>query len=273
MYFLWLGCSIVVLLFIFHSSKGDLLFTKDHKATRPPLSPPVQAPTEKPTLDEHNNNRHKPRYIFVDLGANSADSLAVFLKQENAKFQFDFPRPDWATYDQAEIYLFEANPHFNTVLVQAREHNDALGIKVNIFPSTVVDVRDGTRTFFLDTVNEANDFWGSSIYATHPDAVRSKSNGTELSAINISRWLLMNTLPQDFVVVKMDIEGAEYEVVPHMAEMSVWTVIDHLLIEWHPAAQSSATAKEADLMDARAKAAIEKLKAEGINVPEYNSPA
>jgi len=167
-----------------------------------------------------------------------------------------------------EIYLFEANPYFDTALVQAKEHYDALGIKVNIFPSTVVDVRDGTRTFFLDTVNTANDFWGSSTHANHPDAIKSESNGTELSAINISRWLLMNTLPRDFVVVKMDIEGAEYEIIPHMAEMSVWTVVDYLLVEWHNFALEAA-----DYNEARAMAAVEMLKAEGVNMPSYDSAA
>ena len=44
---------------------------------------------------------HKPRYIFVDLGANGADSLEAFLQKERTKFQYDFPRPDWATHDQA----------------------------------------------------------------------------------------------------------------------------------------------------------------------------
>lgn len=126
-------------------------------------------------------------------------------------------------------------------------------------------MRDGTRTFFLDTVNESNDFWGSSIYADHPDAVRSKSNGTELSAINISRWLLMNTRPKDFVVVKMDIEGAEYEVITHMAEMSAWIVIDYLLVEWHTGMAKAYH----DL----ANAAMEKLKKEGVQMPTYNSPA
>jgi FkbM family methyltransferase len=164
-----------------------------------------------------------------------------------------------------EIYLFEANPIFNTALVQAKEHYDELGIKVNIFPSTVADVRDGTRTFFFDTTPD-HDSLGSSIYASHPDVVKSKTNGTELSAINISRWLLMNFLPRDFVVVKMDIEGSEYEIVPHMAEMSVWTVVDHLLVEWHGSVPDNP-----EFSHAIAKAAEEKLKAEGVNMPWYDS--
>ena len=165
-----------------------------------------------------------------------------------------------------DIYLFEANPIFNPALIRAKEKYDALGINVNIFPSTVVDVKDGTRTFFLDTVNTDHDFWGSSIYATHPDAVSSNSNGTVLTSINLSRWLLMNTLPRDFVVVKMDVEGAEYELIPHMVEMGVWTVVDHLFIEWH-----AINVPEGDVE--RAGAAAEKLKAEGVNLPSYDSAA
>ena len=46
-------------------------------------------------------NPHKGRYVFVDLGANRADSLEVFLGHENSKFVFDFPRPDWATHEEA----------------------------------------------------------------------------------------------------------------------------------------------------------------------------
>jgi hypothetical protein len=74
----------------------------------------------------------------------------------------------------------------------------------------------------------------------------------------------MNTLPRDFVVVKMDVEGAEYELVPHMAEMGMWTVVDHLLIEWH----GIEVPEDQVLL---AKAAVEKLKAEGVNLPSYES--
>lgn len=46
-----------------------------------------------PRLARHNK---KPRYIFVDLGANSADSLEVVVTHEDAKFEYDFLCPDWA---------------------------------------------------------------------------------------------------------------------------------------------------------------------------------
>ena len=164
-----------------------------------------------------------------------------------------------------EIFLFEANPTFNTALVEAKERYDEKGIKVNIYPSTVADLKDGTRTFYLDNVNSGNDFWGSSTHANHPDVVKSHTNGTELTAINVARWLLMNTLPRDFVVVKMDIEGSEYEIIPHMVEMKIWTVLDHLLVEWHPSTLSEGYDVE------QVNAASEILEARGVNMPKYDS--
>lgn len=76
----------------------------------------------------------------------------------------------------------------------------------------------------------------------------------------------MNTLPHDFVVVKIDIEGSEYDVIPHMVEMSAWKVIDYLLIEWHETLPD-------EIALAKAKAAADKLVAEGVKMPPYSSPA
>ncbi|KAJ6789013.1 hypothetical protein PWT90_10840 [Aphanocladium album] len=206
----------------------------------------------------------QPRYIFVDLGANGADSLETFLQTPSAKFKYNFPTPPWATHDEAEIFLFEANPVFNDALVYAKQKHGALGRRITIYPSTVVDTKDGLRTFYLDEVNSANDYWGSSTYKNHPDAVASGAKGTELSAVNIARWLLMNTLPRDFVVVKMDIEGAEYDILPHLAEMRVWTVVDVLLVEWHDNLPTD-EARQAAIKG------IEKLKHEGVSCPKYDS--
>lgn len=61
------------------------------------VSPPSQASGDSNALSA---NPGKQRYIFVDLGANRADSLEVFLKHP-AKFEYDFPRPSWATHEEA----------------------------------------------------------------------------------------------------------------------------------------------------------------------------
>ena len=77
----------VIFLFAFILSAVILLATYRHHSILLPISSRQQQP--------------KPRFIFVDLGANRGDTLEVFLGEENAKFQYEFPRPDWATYDQA----------------------------------------------------------------------------------------------------------------------------------------------------------------------------
>ncbi|KAM3525728.1 hypothetical protein NHJ13051_003814 [Beauveria bassiana] len=187
-----------------------------------------------------------------------------FLETPEAKFKYNFPAPQWATHDDAEIFLFEANPVFNDALVHARQKYAAVGTAITIYPSTVVDTTDGLRTFYLDEVNGDHNYWGSSTYKNHPDAIASGGKGTELSAINIARWLLMNTLPHDFVVIKMDIEGAEYDIVPHLVKMRVWTVIDVLLVEWHGHLPTDEARQEA-------KDALEKLQAQGVSCPHYDS--
>jgi hypothetical protein len=167
--------------------------------------------------------------------------------------------------------LFEANPLFNAALVKSKEKYTNLGLKVNIFPSTVVDIEDGIRTFYLDTVNRDHDFWGSSIYAEHRDTKDAGTKETRLTSVSLAGWLLRNFLPQDFVVVKMNIEGAEYEIVPHLAEMNAGIVIDHLLVEWHGADVAGGTPEEIAIREAKVKIATSTLMEGGTAMPSYAS--
>lgn len=71
----------------------------------------------------------------------------------------------------------------------------------------------------------------------------------------------------------MDIEGAEYELVPHLADMSVWPVMDHLLVEWHGSDVGGGTVEEIEFRDIRAKTASKKLMAEGVHMQPYITSA
>jgi FkbM family methyltransferase len=51
--------------------------------------------------------------------------------------------------------------------------------------------------------------------------------------INFAAWIQTNCAPEDFIVCKLDIEGAEYQVLNQMNQLGVLSWIDHLYVEWH----------------------------------------
>lgn len=67
------------------------------------------------------------------------------------------------------------------------------------------------------------------------DGTRSRPDplGTEVvSALDVARWL--TTLPGRFVL-KVDIEGCEFDVLPRIAKFGLGERIELLLVEWHMA--------------------------------------
>jgi FkbM family methyltransferase len=52
-------------------------------------------------------------------------------------------------------------------------------------------------------------------------------------AIDFSRWVMDNVPEDAFVFVKMDIEGAEYDVIERLLESGAADRIDILAVEWH----------------------------------------
>jgi len=55
----------------------------------------------------------------------------------------------------------------------------------------------------------------------------------EVEAIDFSKWVIENFTEEDFIVLKMDIEGSEYKVLPKMIEDGSIKFINNLIIEWH----------------------------------------
>lgn len=57
----------------------------------------------------------------------------------------------------------------------------------------------------------------------------------QVPCINFAEWIQTNCAPDDFIVCKLDIEGAEYQVLDQMNQTGVLCWIDHLYVEWHAA--------------------------------------
>ena len=64
--------------------------------------------------------------------------------------------------------------------------------------------------------------------------VESDCGAWEAQTLDLARWLRERFSMRDYVVLKLDIEGAEWIVIPHLlASTGAAALIDELYIEWH----------------------------------------
>ena len=65
----------------------------------------------------------------------------------------------------------------------------------------------------------------SGLYKWHDDI--------EVESIDLSQWIIDNFDKEDYIILKMDIEGAEYTVLPKLIEDGTASYINRSFIEWH----------------------------------------
>ena len=72
----------------------------------------------------------------------------------------------------------------------------------------------------------------SSLYGDHA-MVHEDNVREEIPAMNFSEFLARNFRPEDTIVVRCDIEGAEYEVLKSLIVTGIARLVDYINIEWH----------------------------------------
>jgi Methyltransferase FkbM domain len=191
-------------------------------------------------------------YTFLDLGANVGDSLGKFIDSGiepcPAKDLTENPRLDLdsiqfgETFHKKENRLVKSSRSIlNQVLRSPKEYCyvgiegnprftkrlKALQARINrarprpirnaqFMTETVAADSDGPTLLYLDTINEDNSFWGSSVLRNHQDVQTSAAGKVPQSAdvegITLTTLLKKTTrkVHGGHVIIKMDIEGGEY---------------------------------------------------------------
>jgi hypothetical protein len=70
--------------------------------------------------------------------------------------------------------------------------------------------------------------------SVHVDATKTRIAGDGellVQTFDLAAWLF--TLPRIPTVLKMDVEGAEYELLPHLAHRMADRLLERVLVEWH----------------------------------------
>eukprot|EP00931_Biecheleriopsis_adriatica_P101935 TRINITY_DN76983_c0_g1_i1.p1 TRINITY_DN76983_c0_g1~~TRINITY_DN76983_c0_g1_i1.p1 ORF type:complete len:250 (-),score=60.12 TRINITY_DN76983_c0_g1_i1:30-779(-) len=197
-------------------------------------------------------SRTTPKCIFIDLGAADGNTFAEFLEDDFGPVKNCPHGGDW------EAFLVEANPMFTRKL-NALEHN--LAGKLHAFPQTAAFSCETTTSFFIDA-DPTHNFWASSL----TNLVTVGQQKVTVPTINVNKFIAENILPDDYVLLKVDIEGAEYDVIPCLADFEKASLVDSLYLEEHWWFQGRTAEQNATLL-----AAKEKLRAKNVAIPLYFS--
>lgn len=178
------------------------------------------------------------RSVFIDGGAHLGETLTDFRLSALRH---------WHAWD---VYAFEANP--------------ALIPEITRFPHVhIVDkaiwTEDGSVEFFVGATTQSSSILG---HKSTGDLARAP---IRVPSVDFGRWLRDNVTRDDYVMVKLDIEGAEYAVLDKMLLDGSVELVDKFLIEFHNKKVGVSAARDAEIMAALAARGIEAES--GYNLP------
>ncbi|KAL3498923.1 hypothetical protein ACH5RR_041655 [Cinchona calisaya] len=154
----------------------------------------------------------KKRYIYIDLGARTYDStIGNWFKKLYPKQNKGF-----------EIYAIEADKNF---------HEEYKKKKDVILLPYAAWIRNQTLVF--GTRNKRREYTGK-VQSDKSEIMQDyKGEQNVVQAFDFADWLIRSFSKQDFVVLKMDVEGTEMDLIPRLVETGAICLIDELFVECH----------------------------------------
>ena len=186
----------------------------------------------------------KPRHIFIDFGANNGLSVSSFIWGTSNDFRNKLNPEERALVDVSlnvtgsnvtndwEAHVLEANPVYTESLIAQQQEFDSKKTtrSYTLYQSTAITTYDGIVQLILD--NNKTGAEGSTTLSDSRSAVGKRINVTAIDILTFFRKLRIR--PTDHVIVKMDVEGAEYAIVQRMITHCIFPLIDKIAIGTNP---------------------------------------
>ncbi|KAF6174086.1 hypothetical protein GIB67_020268 [Kingdonia uniflora] len=160
----------------------------------------------------------KKRYVYVDVGARSyGSSIGSWFKKQYPKQNKTF-----------EIYAIEADKAFH------EEYKSRKG--VNLLPYAAW-VRNETLFFEIngDPGQKMADNKTRGMGRIQPgqSSTGEMGNVNKIQGFDFANWLKNTVSERDYVVMKMDVEGTEFDLIPRLFETGAICLIDEIFLECH----------------------------------------
>jgi FkbM family methyltransferase len=151
--------------------------------------------------------------IFIDGGARIGEAIEVLLQTREELTGCD-------------VYLFECNINHIQTLIDISNNNKKYNF---IVKNEAIWIDDVDKDFYISV-----DRWGDLGCTLLPEKTEKldKENPINVKCIDFARFL-NSFSDNDYIVVKLDIEGAEYDVLNHLIKTNTITKINELYVEFH----------------------------------------
>jgi FkbM family methyltransferase len=157
--------------------------------------------------------------LFLDCGSNIGQGFNLFRKIFKAE-NFDYE-------------LFEPNPNCIQILKDIKSRLPNCNININ---QSAIGVSDGVALFYgLSESEGGRQSQGASILKEHNSALYASNEEAAIRVITMDfiRFINDKSKKYDVIVIKMDIEGGEYELLEKMIETGSFKSIHSIFCEFH----------------------------------------
>jgi FkbM family methyltransferase len=145
--------------------------------------------------------------VFIDCGGYNGCSVTYFRENYDPNYEYT-------------VYTFEPNEVYFECYSNFEKH---------VLVKKAVWIADTKLPFYLDW----GDGDGSSLMREKTTGNLDKDKPVMVHCVDLSSWIRRKFSKDDEIVLKLDIEGAEYRVIKKMFNDGTINMIDKFFIEWH----------------------------------------
>lgn len=175
---------------------------------------------------------YQKHHVFIDLGVNVGDSVRYFFSHTINPFG-ETVMQGYGLKDDIQwiVYAVEPNPAFNSNLDELKVY-EHMGHKINLYKQTAAWIENGQMDFYIDISRPGNLQVGSSLLRNHPNVIDSNFTSVKVTTFDLSELLSKYTI-YDEIILKIDVEGAEYKLLDHLIKKNTLKFVDIIAVEFH----------------------------------------
>mmetsp|Transcript_136863 Transcript_136863/g.237796 ORF Transcript_136863/g.237796 Transcript_136863/m.237796 type:complete len:264 (-) Transcript_136863:134-925(-) len=206
-----LACVIIVVicLEVIHSSHFlDVILPPDYKGG----SSVRRLAADSVLMRSFPSNSSDRRYIVVDCGANRGD-VARFVGAQLATIA---PGSHWT-------YSFEPNLHYEPFLRNLEHHT---------YVPKACWIDHGNHEYYVAKCARGAHKAGS-LLKEKMHSCKHRNKTKMVPTVDIGQWLIEHVNVTDFLLFRLNVEGAEYQVVDRLHKLGALKLVDRIAVEYH----------------------------------------